>query len=111
MLVELKSNEKVQDYLETGKIAVVKFATTTCPPCKMLKPIFEKLATKEELENIVFIAADANEHPQAYQYGVSSVPTLLFFKGEEVLGQNVGFVPEQPLQDFLKKLENGEPVN
>ena len=108
MLVELKSNEKVQDYLEEGKIAIVKFATTTCPPCKMLKPIFEKLSTKDELENVVFIAADANGHPQAGQYGVSSVPTLLFFKGSEVLGQNVGFVPEKTLQDFLLKLEKEE---
>jgi thioredoxin 1 len=111
MLVELKRTEKVQDYLEEGKIAIVKFATTTCPPCKMLKPIFEKLADDKELENVVFIAADANEHPQAYQYGVSSVPTLLFFNGQEVLGQNVGFVPEKPLHDFLKKLENEHLVN
>ena len=81
MLVELKPTENVQDYLQEGKIAIVKFATTTCPACKMLKPIFEKLATEKDLENIVFIAADANEHPQAYQYGVSSVPTLLFFNG------------------------------
>ena len=77
----------------------------------MLKPVFEKLAVNPDLENITFIAADANEHPQAHQYGVSSVPTLLFFKGEEVIGQNVGFVPEQPLQDFLMKLERGETVN
>ena len=111
MLVELKSTETIQQHLEEGKIAVVKFATTTCPPCKMLKPIFEKLATKEELSNVVFIAADANEHPQAYQYGVSSVPTLLFFNGTKVLGQNVGFVPEQPLQDFLHKLEDEELIN
>lgn len=111
MLVELKRTETVQDYLEEGKIAVVKFATTTCPPCKMLKPIFEKLADKTELENVVFIAADANDHPQAYQYGVSSVPTLLFFNGDKVLGQNVGFVPEKPLHDFLKKLENEELPN
>ncbi len=111
MLVELKSTETVQDYLKDDQVAIVKFATTTCPPCKMLKPIFEKLAVNPDLENVLFIAADANEHPQAYQYGVSSVPTLLFFRGQEVLGQNVGFVPEQPLHDFLKKLESGEEVN
>lgn len=111
MLVELKPSERVQDYLKDGKIAIVKFATTTCPPCKMLKPIFEKLAINEDLEDVVFIAADANEHPQAGQYGVSSVPTLLFFKGEEVLGQNVGFVPEKPLHEFIKKLENDELPN
>ncbi len=108
MLTELKPNEKVQDYLKEDKIAIVKFATTTCPPCKMLKPIFEKLAVSEDLSDVVFIAADANEHPQAREYGVSSVPTILFFKGEEVLGQNVGFVPEQPLKDFLLKLQKGE---
>lgn len=111
MFVDLKANETVQDYLQDGKIAVVKFATTTCPPCKMLKPIFEKLATEQDLQDVVFIAADANEHPQAYQYGVSSVPTLLFFNGQDVLGQNVGFVPEKPLHDFLKKLEREELAN
>ncbi len=111
MFVELKRTDKIENYLEEGKIAVVKFATTTCPPCKMLKPIFEKLSTNEDLENVVFIAADANDHPQAHQYGVSSVPALYFFNGKEVLGQNVGFVPEQPLHDFLKKLENGEMPN
>ena len=108
MLTELKPNERVQDYLKGDQIAIVKFATTTCPPCKMLKPIFEKLAVNEDLKDVVFIAADANEHPQAREYGVSSVPTILFFKGEEVLGQNVGFVPEQPLHDFLVKLQKGE---
>ena len=111
MLVELKSNETIQDHLKEGQIAIVKFATTTCPPCKMLKPVFEKLSTQKDLENIVFIAADANTHPQAGEYGVSSVPTLLFFKGSDVLGQNVGFVPEQPLHDFLKKIEIEELAN
>ena len=111
MLVELKRTEKVQDYLQDGKIAIVKFATTTCPPCKMLKPIFEKLAVDEDLKEVVFIAADANDHPQAYQYKVSSVPTLLFFQGDKVLGENVGFVPQQKLHEFLKKLEAGDIPN
>lgn len=111
MLVELKPTEKVEEYLQDGKIGIVKFATTTCPPCKMLKPIFEKLAENTDLNDVVFIAADANEHPQAYQYGVSSVPTLLFFNGQEILGQNVGFVPEKPLYDFLVKLQAGEMPN
>ena len=61
MLTELKPTESVQDYLQEGKIAIVKFATTTCPPCKMLKPIFEKLAVNEDLGDVVFIAADATE--------------------------------------------------
>ncbi len=111
MLVELKPSERVQDYLIEDKIAVVKFATTTCPPCKMLKPIFERISGEPVMENILFISADADEHHQASHYGVASVPTLLFFKGKEVLGQNVGFVPERPLYDFILKLENGEDVN
>lgn len=111
MLVELKNNEKVQDYLEEGKISIVKFATTTCPPCKMLKPIFEKLSKKQDLDNVVFIAANANEHPQASEYGVSSVPTLVFFNGDKVIGQNVGFIPEQQLSEFLKKLEKEQLSN
>lgn len=110
MFVELKASERVQDYLQDEKIAVVKFATTTCPPCKMLKPIFERIAGEDIMKDIIFIAADADEHPQASHYGVASVPTLLFFKGNDVLGQNVGFVPERPLYDFILKLESGEEV-
>ena len=105
MLKELLPTETVEAQLEDGKVAIAKFATTTCPPCKMLKPIFEKLAELEELSDVVFIAADANEHPQSRDFQVSSVPTLLFFKGKEFVGQNVGFVPEQPLIDALKKLQ------
>ncbi len=110
MFIDLKSNEKVQDYLEGEKISVVKFATATCPPCNMLKPIFEGLAEKDSMKGVNFIAADANSHPQAYEYGVSSVPALYFFRGTEVLGQNVGFVPEEPLEAFIVKLINGEEV-
>ena len=106
MLTELNPNERIQDYLKEDKITIIKFATTTCPPCKMLKPIFEKLAINEDLKEVTFISADANEHPQAREYKISSVPTILVFKGKEVLGQNVGFVPEQPLYDLLIKLQN-----
>lgn len=111
MFVNLQPNQRVEDHLVEGKIAIVKFATTTCGPCNMLKPIFEKLATKEDMEDVVFIAADANSHPQSQQFGVRSVPALYFFNGTEVLGQNVGFVPEKPLHDFLIKLKNGEMPN
>jgi len=106
MLKELTPNETVEDQLEEGKVAIVKFATTTCNPCKMLKPIFEKMATREDLKDVVFIAADANAHPQSRQFQVQSVPTLLFFKGKEFLGQNLGFVPEQPLVDALIKIQS-----
>lgn len=111
MFVELKDNESVKDYLKDGQIGVVKFATKTCPPCNMLKPIFEKLGKSDDMDNVVFIAADANTHPESREFGVSSVPALFFFNGQEVLGQNVGFVPEKPLYDFVKKLEAGEMPN
>jgi len=106
MLKELTLSETIEEQLVEGKVAIVKFATTTCNPCKMLKPIFEKMANRDDLKDIVFIAADANSHPQSRQFQISSVPTLLFFKGNEFLGQNTGFVPEQPLVDALLEIQN-----
>jgi thioredoxin 1 len=88
---------------ETTGTVVVDFTASWCPPCKMLAPVFEKVAEKFDGQ-AKFFKVDVDESVEvAAKYGVSTIPNLLFFKNGQVVDQSVGFVPENALSD---KVEN-----
>ena len=80
------------------------FSAAWCGPCKKLKPVIEELA--EEYEGRVDVVyVDVDEARQtATDYGVMSVPTLLFFRGGEVADKLTGLVPKESLQKRLEQL-------
>ncbi len=82
---------------------LVDFYADWCGPCKMIAPIVEQLAG--ELEGKVKIGkldVDASG-VTAQQYRVMSIPTLLIFKGGEVVDTIVGAVPKNQLEAKLSK--------
>jgi len=82
---------------------LVDFYADWCGPCKMIAPIVTQLAT--ELEGKVKIGkldVDANGGT-AQTYRVMSIPTLLIFKGGEVVDTIVGAVPKNQLEAKLEK--------
>ena len=82
---------------------LVDFYADWCGPCKMIAPIVTQLAT--ELEGKVKIGkldVDANG-ATAQNYRVMSIPTLLIFKGGEVVDTIVGAVPKNQLEAKLEK--------
>lgn len=82
---------------------LVDFYADWCGPCKMIAPIVTQLAT--ELEGKVKIGkldVDANG-ATAQNYRVMSIPTLLIFKGGEVVDTIVGAVPKNQLEAKLQK--------
>ena len=88
---------------------LVDFWATWCGPCRMIAPIIEELA--EEYEGRAKIAkVDVDNNPQiAMQFGVRSIPTLLFFKDGAVADQLVGAVPKRALAERLQNLV-GQPA-
>ena len=75
-----------------------------CGPCKMLTPIVEELA--REYEGKVKIGKlNVDENPQtASQYGVISIPTILFIKGGAIVDQHVGLLGKDHLKSKLDSL-------
>lgn len=80
---------------------VVDFFATWCGPCKMLAPIFEKVAADNP--EIGFYKVNVDEAPElASEYGVMNIPTLICFdKGEEVK-RHIGALGRGALDDFAK---------
>ena len=69
---------------------LVDFSAAWCPPCRAMAPAIEKLA--EELAGRAVVATiDVDESPQtAHRFGITSMPTLLVFKGGRVVEQTIG---------------------
>lgn len=83
---------------------VVDFWAEWCQPCKMVAPILEKLA--KEFAGKVRIAkidVDANQE-LAQQFGIQSIPTMMFVKNGKIVGQNAGAAPEGALRDVITQL-------
>jgi len=86
---------------QSSKPFLLDFGADWCGPCKQLKPIVETLASKYADQLSVGYCDVGQEQILAGQFGVSSVPTLLFFKGGQVVQQLVGGRSQSELERII----------
>lgn len=98
------TNNNFSELVATGKPIVLDFAATWCGPCKRVAPIIEALAADYEGQAIIGKADVEEEEELAMQFGVRSVPTILFIKGGEVVDKQVGAASRQVLEEKLKAI-------
>ncbi|MDH5671598.1 MAG: thioredoxin [Myxococcales bacterium] len=80
---------------------LVDFTATWCQPCRAVAPIVNQLAGEYE-GRVKVTSLDIDESPAtAQRFQIRGVPTLLMFKGGEVVGQQVGAVPKAKLQALV----------
>ena len=81
---------------------LVDFWATWCGPCKMLGPVISQIAEENEGKVKVGKVNVDEEDELAAQYGIQSIPTVLLFKGGEVVEQSLGFKPKAFFEDLIK---------
>ncbi|MGB1376150.1 MAG: thioredoxin, partial [Rhodothermales bacterium] len=87
------------EVLDSDKPVLVDFWATWCGPCRIIAPVIEELAADFEGKAIIG-KVDVDHNPQvAMNFGIRSIPTLLFFKNGQVVDQLVGTAPKRVLAE------------
>ena len=88
MEVQLSDSGFEKDVLKSSKPVLVDFWAPWCGPCRMLGPIVEEVA-KEYAGKVVVGKMNTDENPDtASRYNISAIPTMLLFKGGQVVGSS-----------------------
>lgn len=103
-LLNLTDKNFKQEVLNSNLPVLVDFWASWCMPCNILTPIIEELAKEFQAKiKIGKLNVDENQGIPT-QYGIMSIPTLMFFKNGEIMEQVVGVVSKQQLKQKIEEL-------
>ena len=103
-LKEFNDSNFEEEVLQSSEPVLVDFWAPWCGPCRMLAPTIEELAKQYE-GRVKVGKLNTDDSPQtASRFGISSIPTVLFFKNGEVADRLVGLGPKAQFEEILNRL-------
>ncbi|MCL5009391.1 MAG: thioredoxin [Candidatus Parvarchaeota archaeon] len=100
-MVETINGIDFKNIIADTDTAVVDFWAEWCGPCKAISPILEEIESKS-VGKMKFFKINVDMHPNvASEYGVESIPTLLFFKKGVPIKSVVGLMPRNELEKHI----------
>jgi thioredoxin 1 len=90
------------EVLKATSPVVVDFWAEWCGPCRMIAPALEEIAGSLD-GKVKIVKLNVDENPKtAAKYGIQSIPTLMIFKDGQMASRQIGALPKQKLEDWIK---------
>lgn len=93
---------EVKELVKSEGLTVVDCFAEWCGPCKMLKPMLERISKDYDSAAVNFVAVDIDENADfAAENKIRGVPTLLWYKGGKLVDTTVGVSPEKVIREKI----------
>lgn len=90
------------EVIDNDKLTVVDFWAEWCGPCRAIGPVIEELAT-EYADKVSVGKVNVDNNPNvSVNYGITSIPAILFIKGGQVVDKQIGAVPKSVLEKKIQ---------
>ena len=102
-IIEVTTNEEFVREIKSDIPVVVDFFATWCNPCRLQTPILHEF--KEEMgDKVKVLKVDVDQNEKvAYDYKISSIPTICVFKNGELKEKTIGLTPKANLAEMVIK--------
>ena len=103
--MEITSIE-LQEKINNGEKVIVDFWGSFCVPCKLLKPIFEKVSSENTTDVQMYTMDVGNNREFVASLGIRSIPTIKLFSGGKEIQTQVGLQTETQIKQLANNLIN-----
>lgn len=85
------------------KLVLVDFSAVWCPPCQKMKPYVEYFKETRK-DDVIIYTIDTDKEPEiAQEYNIQSLPTIMMFKNNKMVYQNIGYMSESDLSNAINQ--------
>ena len=103
MLIDFKDDD-FDSKIKNDDISIILFSAIWCSPCKVYRPILEKVSDEyKEKANFYYADIEDGGINTGSAAGIRGVPTVIVYKKGVEVDRKVGGVPEGAMKEFLDK--------
>jgi hypothetical protein len=96
--------KELQEKIKNGEKIIVEMWAPWCGPCRMMKPVFERISENNKTEVQMYTMNIDENKSVVMEYCVRSIPTIKVFNKGNVIDTKVGVLQENAIKELVTEL-------